>query len=360
MRRWRDGGSSADDARGGPVRGSRARRGSRRIALLYLGVAALWILLSDRLLELFDSPSESAAVSTLKGLLFVVATAWMLYGLVLRLTTTLERSERRLQAALGERDESARRKDQFLAALSHELRNPLSPIVTSVRVLERCMPSGDERARRSVAIIGRQATHLARLLDDLLDATRLTRGKFAVRPSRFDLGTLARQTLEDLGPVLAGRALVARLDGEPLFVRADPTRIRQALGNLLTNAAKFTSEGGRIEVSLRQAGGRALLQVADDGVGLDEPTRQRLFEPFFQADDTLDRKNGGLGLGLALVKGIAELHGGSVRAESEGPGRGARFTLELPLDRTAVAEGWGTAGPRSAQASSSPSIALKE
>lgn len=240
-------------------------------------------------------------------------------------------ARKRAEDALREAD---RRKDDFLAMLSHELRNPLAPIRNAIYILGRAEPGGDQ-ARRARAVIARQAEHLTRLVDDLLDMTRISRGKVRLRRETLDLGGLVRATVEDHRALFAraGVELSAALPEEPLFVHADRTRLAQVLGNLLQNAAKFTPPGGRTRVSLaRGDDGRAALRVQDDGIGISAEIVAHLFEPFVQSDRTLDRSGGGLGLGLALVKGLVELHGGAVRAASEGTGRGAEITIDLPIE----------------------------
>ena len=226
---------------------------------------------------------------------------------------------KRMEQALADAN---RRKDEFLAVLSHELRNPLAPVRSSLYVLARTEPGG-EQARRMLAIIDRQVSHLTRLVDDLLDVTRISRGKIQLQRERVELGELVRRTVEDHrstfaagGVHLEGSHGPRRRCGSPPI----PTRIAQVIGNLLTNAAKFTPSGGRVEVALEHEGEAAVLRVRDTGVGITREMLDRLFEPFMQADRTLDRARGGLGLGLALVKGLAELHGGSVTATSEGQG----------------------------------------
>jgi PAS domain S-box-containing protein len=246
--------------------------------------------------------------------------------------------------------ESDRRKDEFLAVLSHELRNPLAPIRTSLHVLERTDP-GSEQGRRAQAVIDRQVTHLTRLVDDLLDVTRISRGKIQLRRERIELGEVARRTMDDyrVSFEASGIALEGRFGSEYFWVNADATRMAQVIGNLLGNAAKFTPRGGKVEVSLQRGGPQVVVCVRDTGFGIAPEMIGRLFEPFTQAPQDLDRNRGGLGLGLALVKGLVELHGGTVDAASEGPGRGAEFTIRLPLEAPPE-KGTRAARPRAAQA----------
>ncbi len=242
---------------------------------------------------------------------------------------------KRAEEALREAD---RRKDEFLAMLAHELRNPLAPIRNAVGVL-KLVGSTDGQAGRARGMIERQVAHLARLVDDLLDVSRISRGKILLRKERADLVALVRAAIEDHRPLLenAGLTLLVELPDRPLWVLGDPTRLSQVVGNLLHNANKFTDAGGTVVVRL-EAGpddeGVAVLTVRDTGIGLEAAMLDRLFEPFSQADRSLDRSRGGLGLGLALVKGLVDLHGGRIQASSAGIGQGAEFVVRLPLDQT--------------------------
>jgi signal transduction histidine kinase len=242
----------------------------------------------------------------------------------------LDISERkRAEEALQEAD---RRKDEFLAILSHELRNPLAPIRNSVYLLSRVDPSGPQAARAR-AVIERQAVHLTRLVDDLLDVTRISRGKIELRPVRLDLRDVVRKTADDVRSMFDESGVELRLEqaARPLWVNADPTRIAQVIGNLLHNAMKFTPAPGEVSIAAGAEGGRAEVVVRDTGIGIEPPELERMFEPFAQADRTLARAQGGLGLGLALVLGLVRQHGGDVSARSEGAGRGAEFRISLPL-----------------------------
>jgi PAS domain S-box-containing protein len=238
----------------------------------------------------------------------------------------------RTQEALRD---AGRRKDEFLAALSHELRNPLAPIRNSPFILDRAVPGGDQ-ARRAQTIIDRQVEHLTHLIDDLLDVTRIAKNKIRLQCEPLDLTDLVRRTVEDHRSLFEKREVYieAALPAERIEVNADRTRLAQVVGNLLQNAAKFADRGGRTQVSVAvdEAARRAIIRVANTGVGISPELLPRLFQPFTQADDTLDRSKGGLGLGLALVKGLVELHGGDISAHSEGIGKGAEFIVRLPLD----------------------------
>jgi PAS domain S-box-containing protein len=238
------------------------------------------------------------------------------------------------QRAEQELREANRRKDEFLAMLAHELRNPLAPVLNAVQLLRQ---PGANTAVHDWArdVLERQTRHLARIVDDLLDVSRLTRGKVSLRRERLDLSRLVRDAAEDHRGALerAGLALALPRPDRPLWVEGDPTRLAQVLANLLQNAAKFTPAGGRVEVSVaaESDGRHAAVTVRDTGQGIEPALLPQLFEPLTQADRSLARTPGGLGLGLSLVKGLVELHGGTVTAASGGPGRGAEFTFRLPL-----------------------------
>lgn len=230
--------------------------------------------------------------------------------------------------------ESNERKNHFLGVLAHELRNPLAPISNSINILKRVAP-GTEHAQRAQAVIERQTRHMIRLIDDLLDITRISQGKIRVQSEAMDLLDAVRNCIEDQTSTVEQGHLNLALDlpAQPLRVRGDYTRICQVFGNLLSNAVKFTNEGGTIRVSARTDGARneAVLEVQDTGIGLDPALIPQLFQPFSQGANAYTRTNGGLGLGLALVKALAELHGGSVTAQSAGPNQGSQFTVRLPL-----------------------------
>ena len=243
---------------------------------------------------------------------------------------------RRAEAALRETNEqlreAARQKDRFLGMLSHELRNPLAPIRNALFLLDRVDPASPQ-AQRAKDIAKRQVAHLTRLVDDLLDVTRIARGKIDLRRAKLDVAALARRVAEDHRPVMRERGLelTVATGSEPAVVDGDETRLAQAIGNLLNNAAKFTPAGGRVSVAVAAADGRAVIRVGDTGPGIPPTLLGSIFDAFTQADQTLARTEGGLGLGLALVKGIVALHGGDVYASNAEGGRGAEFTVTLPL-----------------------------
>jgi two-component system CheB/CheR fusion protein len=228
--------------------------------------------------------------------------------------------------------EEAGHKDQFLAALSHELRNPLAPIQSAVYLLDHAEPYTPS-FQKAKAVIARQAGHLARIVDDLLDITRMAQGKATLRLEPVDLAEVVGQTVEDHRPAFerAGVSLTLIHAPEAAWVDADRTRIVQAFGNLLVNAMKFTPSGGKVEVTLRRDGSSAIISVWDDGMGIAPEVQPHLFQPFRQGPQGIDRGAGGLGLGLAMAKSLVELHRGTVTVKSRGLGYGSTFAIALPL-----------------------------
>jgi signal transduction histidine kinase/ActR/RegA family two-component response regulator len=254
---------------------------------------------------------------------------------------TTERERRLTELAnreIQQARESDARKTAFLAVLSHELRNPLAPILNSLHILERAKP-GSEQSLRAREVIHRQTRHLTRLVDDLLDLTRISHGKIELHRERFDLREVVRATCDDHRSLVEERALVLRLESAgPVWIDGDPTRVAQILSNLLQNAAKFTPAGGTVTVSIAVKDRCVALHVRDNGIGMAPAVIERIFEPFEQASQQIAMQQGGLGLGLALAQGLAELHGGSISAQSRGPGHGSEFVVELPLALPSVAE----------------------
>ena len=221
-----------------------------------------------------------------------------------------------------------------LGVLGHELRNPMAPLGNALQILQvaGADPAAVERAR---ALMDRQLRVMTRLVDDLLDLPRLVRGKMGLKAARLDLSALVRDAVDDRRGAFerAGIALTAELPAGPLFTTGDASRLSQVFANLLGNAQKFTDRGGavRVRLSADAAGKLGVFSVRDSGIGIDPAVLDRVFEPFVQADRSIERSRGGLGLGLALVKGLVELHAGTVRASSDGPGKGTEVTVELPL-----------------------------
>ena len=228
--------------------------------------------------------------------------------------------------------EAARQKDEFLAMLSHELRNPLAPIRTALELLRRS-DAQDEISASAQEVMDRQIGHMVRLLDDLLDVARITRGRINLNVQTVDLRRIVADSIDSVLNIIQTRRhhLERDLPAEPILVTGDPTRLVQVLVNLLNNAAKYTNEGGTIRISLAPEQGHAVLRVADTGTGISAGLLPMIFDLFTQDSRALDRSLGGLGLGLTLVRRITELHGGTVEARSEGPGRGSEFVVRLPL-----------------------------
>jgi PAS domain S-box-containing protein len=255
----------------------------------------------------------------------------------------------RAEEALREAD---RRKDEFLAVLAHELRNPLAPIRYAVAMARKDGRPESERMHAQ-AIIERQVEHMGRLLDDLLDVSRITRGTLILRRSTVDLATAVAAAQESARPLIEsrGHALRVQLPAETLRLVADPVRLAQVLANLLINAAKYTDPGGRIELEARRTGGELTIAVRDNGIGISAEMMPRVFTLFAQASPALERSEGGLGIGLALVRGLLELHGGSVSAHSGGVGRGSEFLVRLPIGNPGDTDGvYETSAPTCAGA----------
>ncbi|MCP3099181.1 response regulator [Myxococcus sp. K15C18031901] len=243
-----------------------------------------------------------------------------------------EQAARRRAEELVEMD---RRKDEFLAMLAHELRNPLAAIMTAIGILER-RPTDDSKEARMRAIIHRQTNHLARLVDDLLDVSRITRGKVELRQGRLDLRAVLVQVLQVIRPIAEARGLglEVSLPSGPLWLSGDATRLEQVFTNLLDNAAKYTDSGTlslRVEREGVDGTAQAVVRVRDTGIGISPQVLPYIFELFAQADTSLERTRGGLGIGLTLVRQLVQMHGGHVCAHSDGPGRGSEFVVKLPL-----------------------------
>jgi signal transduction histidine kinase len=239
---------------------------------------------------------------------------------------------RRLQQANVDLTEAHVHKDRFLSVLSHELRSPLSPILTAVQILMRT-PMHEPTLQAQFHIIDRQARHLSRLIDDLLDVNRIAHGKLELRTEVITLQDAIRFAVESGYALFDARdvRLVLDLAEEPLPVLADSTRISQAVMNLLTNAAKFTPAGGSVTISLHPRGKEAELSIRDTGVGIAPEILPRIFDAFTQGDTSLAQSRGGLGLGLMIAHGLTQAHGGRIEARSAGLGRGAEFVIHLPL-----------------------------
>jgi CheY-like chemotaxis protein len=235
-------------------------------------------------------------------------------------------------------EEANRAKDEFLAILSHELRNPLAPIASAVQLLD--VRAADERTRSVREVIQRQLDHLTRLVDDLLDVTRIRQGRLEVHRAPLDVAEAITRAVEMTAPQFAERRQSVTIECQPgLLVEADPTRLAQVVSNLLVNAAKYSDPGTTATVTAARVGDAVEIAVRDQGIGLDPAMVHRVFELFAQDVRSLQRARGGLGLGLAIVRKLVALHGGTVRAHSEGPGRGSTFTISLPALAAAAPRG---------------------
>jgi PAS domain S-box-containing protein len=235
---------------------------------------------------------------------------------------------KQVEAALRAAD---RRKDEFLALLAHELRNPLAPLGNGVQLLRLAGNDADTVARVG-AMMNRQLGHMVRLIDDLLDIARIGQNKIELRRARVPLASVIDSAVETARPSIeaGGHELRVSLPTAPLYLNADLTRLAQVFSNLLTNSAKYTPSGGHIWLTANRQGEDAVVAVRDDGIGIPADALPRVFDMFSQVDRSIERATGGLGIGLALVKGLVEMHGGRVSAESDGPGRGSTFTVQLP------------------------------
>ena len=256
-----------------------------------------------------------------------------------RANAELERANSSLQREVAERarveqalKEADRNKDEFLAVLAHELRNPLAPITNALRLMRMCVDDPQTQGR-SREVIERQLSQLTRLVDDLLDVSRITRGKITLTRERVAVARLIEHAVETVQPLMQEHEQVLILEGpaHALWVDGDPLRLAQALGNILGNAAKYTPRGGRITLSVTAEGSEAAIRIRDDGIGIPAERLPLIFDLFTQLDRSGDQPQSGLGIGLALVRRLIEMHGGRVSASSEGAGRGSEFIVRLPL-----------------------------
>jgi signal transduction histidine kinase len=297
-------------------------------------VTGVWIL----------PPTGSLAVANLDlvGLaVFIVADgiiAWI--GASHRdLIEQSERQSAELTVRKQEAEAASQAKDEFVAVLSHELRNPLTTIVAGVRLLRQMDTRGDERATRAHEAIERQAAHLSRMVDDLLDMHRIVRGEFALERQPCDLAEAARGLITTLTEAGTLKGHTASFDGEPAWVDGDVVRLQQIVANLLGNAVKYTPRGGSIRVSVVRAGDEAVLRVQDTGMGISPDLLPRIFELFVQGRPGSGGVRTGLGIGLAVVRRLVERHGGSVEACSDGLGRGSTFIVRLPCVPVPLSDG---------------------
>jgi len=254
--------------------------------------------------------------------------------------TEQKQAEAELRRAVAALEETGRRRTEMIAMLAHELRNPLAPLRHGIHILRSRLERSDAGAQRALEAMERQVRHLTVFVDGLLDVNRMRSGKITLHPERVDLARLVRNLVEEQAPHFAEEGLELRAETPPgpVWVDADEPRLAQALGNLLDNAGKFTPEGGRAVVRVEAApdAGSVVVEIRDTGIGIAPEDLEHVFEPLFQADRSLERIRGGLGLGLSIARGLIELHGGSISCESGGPGRGTVVRVELPLAAAAL------------------------
>ena len=252
--------------------------------------------------------------------------------------TDRKRLEDALRKLTDDLSEADRRKDEFLATLSHELRNPLAPLRNTLEIIKRG-GSDPRRVPQALDTMERQLGHLVRLVDDLLDLNRITHNRIELRRERVDLASLINQVVQATRPRAEASGHELRVMGppEPIRMDADPVRLSQVFGNLLNNSCKYTSPGGKIDVSVERQGSEAVVKVRDNGIGIPSDKIDRIFDMFNQVDESFARTQGGLGIGLALVKQLVEMHGGSVRATSGGADQGSEFVVRLPIATDAAA-----------------------
>jgi PAS domain S-box-containing protein len=244
----------------------------------------------------------------------------------------LKKTETQLTVLNEQLNLADRRKNEFLATLAHELRNPLAPMRNVLEVL-KLRKLDDPQIEWSREILDRQVSHLTHLVNDLMEVSRITQGRIELKRSVLDISDVIQHSVESVisAADLAGHKFEVRLPNRSLLVDADPTRILQMILNLLHNAIKYTPAGGRISIEAEESGGSVLIHIKDDGIGLEKHQLSSIFQMFSQVETAIDRSQGGLGIGLALVKGLADLHGGTVTAKSEGLNQGSEFIISLPL-----------------------------
>src|SRR5688572_9781990 len=307
------------------------RSGERTVAVLALGRARM------------QSGHGAADLATIDELVGRAAVALE----NARLYSNLKREMARTKEAEEKLKEASRRKDEFLAMLSHELRNPLAPIRNAAEVMRRIAPA-DAGIAWAREVVERQVTHLAQLVDDLLDVSRITQGKIALKKEPVELGKVIQHSIETSRAMLDSKKhhLVLNVPSTPIWVHGDFARLAQVIGNILNNAAKYTSEGGRIELAASADRGEAVITVRDNGIGIDKALLPHVFELFTQGERSLDRSQGGLGVGLTVVERLVDLHQGRVEVRSEGVGKGSLFRVVLPcISEVPQTEGAAQADP---------------
>jgi signal transduction histidine kinase len=287
-----------------------------------------------------DSAAASLAVESL-GNVTLIERPTRVTALISTIHSALRARQRQYQARdyLAERERTAqalrqadRRKDEFLAILAHELRNPLAPIRNSLQIL-RMTACSDPAAERVCEMMERQVNHMVRLVDDLMEVSRITRGLIELRKEQTDLATVIRSAVDTSKPLIEAKEhqLAISLPPDPVPLHGDVVRLGQIFSNLLNNSAKYTESGGQLWINAKRVGNDVVVSVRDNGIGLSPEMLPVVFDMFMQVDRSAKRSQGGLGIGLTLVKNLVELHGGSITAHSDGPGQGSEFVVRLPL-----------------------------
>jgi signal transduction histidine kinase len=312
-------------------------------------VGAVWVVAHDETRK-FDAEDRRLleSLATFAGMAYKARLSFTAQAKA-NLDFQVEIAERRrAEESLREAD---RRKSEFLAILAHELRNPLGPIHNAVEILQRSEPD-EPKVKSAIKVLQRQVGQMVRLVDDLMDVSRISQGKIELRREPVELASIIQHAVDAVRPLCESldHELTVALPPEPAHLSADPSRMAQVVGNLLNNACKFTDRGGRIRLTVEREGEQALIRVKDTGIGIAPAQLPRIFEMFMQVGMPLDRSRDGLGLGLALVKKLVEMHDGTVEARSTGPGEGSEFVVRLPLisgpQSNAGFWSWTTTGTR--------------
>jgi signal transduction histidine kinase/CheY-like chemotaxis protein len=321
------------------------RFGQRGTTAVTVIAAALAIWSTANGMGPFGGGGVPQRLLTLQLFLGVVATSALLLSAAL---AERERLQHELRLRIDQLHEADRRKDEFLAMLAHELRNPLAPIQNALEIL--ALPGASEATTaQAEEILARQVQHLTRLVDDLLDIARISRGKIELRKERVALDAIVTRAVESARPLIDARrhTLTVSLPPESVTLDADPTRIAQVVSNLLNNAAKYSDPNGQIWLAARREGDRLAIHVRDRGIGISPELLPTIFDLFVQASRGHDRTHGGMGIGLTLVRRLVELHGGTIEAASAGPSQGSEFTIRLPLASVEPVGAAGDAAPSS-------------
>jgi signal transduction histidine kinase len=355
--------ADSTDAEAAPHREPARAHGERRwddgwsLAEVVRDYQILRLVIFDHLAHSLDRPLEAREIQAI-GLALDEAISTSVAAYVRERDAHAQTIEESLREHAAELREADRRKNQFLAVLAHELRNPLAPILNSVEVLRLLGPT-DANVIQARDIVERQVKQMVRLVDDLLDMTRIAQGKLELRRTTFDISSAVAQAVQTTAPLFHSQRhhLSVRMPDEPLGIEADHARIVQVLVNLLNNAAKYTDAGGRVELTVTREASSAVIRVRDNGIGIEPEMLGKVFDLFTQVGRSLGRSQGGLGIGLTLVRQLVELHGGGVSVRSDGPGTGSEFEVRLPA---ATARGAAESAPSPTRAVNSRHILIVE